>query len=287
MSNTLDSYSNWARVFAPWRGRAKGSRYRYKCAQIGLESQHTPSKLNFVRESLTTADGYSGKFGGKSHINSIKTHYDEFKNKPEEIGNPLHEPIWDGLPINIEGLSAPDIVNALFGASPNGWMLGSMDLFIETPFTSAAKTIEYWNYRLLSHLYYICGKNYVISNPRESHLRAHWSMEYYLKTWGLSTIDPAATTTGPCPPLISCEEQDPIKTKTENCVLPFGTWIVADFPEPDDTLGWFNHLQEAIKAIILRDDGSFDILLSATVCVGFSFIYKASTNTYRVFIIVH
>lgn len=286
MLRRLDPKS-WIEDFGPNPKLTKRSRYRYKCASIGLETQHSPSKLNFERDTILTNDGLSGKFGGNNSINQIRDHHDVNKNTPGEIGDPLLEPVWDGMPVDISGLAANDIVTALYGASPNGWMLGAIDLWNESPFTTQAKTIEYFNYRMLSHFFYLCGVNHILSNPRESHLRAHWSMEHYLKTWGLATVDPAAPPFGPVPPLPACVEQDPAKTKTVNCVLPFGDWIVADFPEPSDTKGWFTHMQDALKNIILRDDGSFQKLLTATTCVGISFIRRSSTSTFRVFITTH
>lgn len=287
MSLKVEDYKSWAEIFAPSRKLSKRARYRYKCSSTGLEPQHSPSKLNFVREDITTADGITASFGGQAHINGIKNHYDVNKNTPYEIGDPLIEPPWDGLPRDLTGLSVTEIVDTLWPpTSPNGWLLGTRELFDEHPFTTQAKTIEYFNYRVLAHFLFLCGSNVAVANPRESHLRAHWSMEYFLKTWGLATVDPAAPPHGPCPPLPACNEQDPTKTMTPNCVLPLGDWIVADIPEPSDTKGWFTHLQDALKQIVLRNDGSFEKILNATQCVGFSFIRRNSTLTFRVFITV-
>jgi hypothetical protein len=310
----------WA-VFSPNTARKKegrgGGRRKSKCSTKFLETQPVPSLRTIMWDNLKyggglydgfpTADGFldprqyfTDPTWPELHehlVNIIKYHYNSNHQYAGHMAASMSPPgvdetgWWDGLPIDISGLSGQPLVDALY-SSPNGWIPGAVG--VELAEMESLDVFEYFNYRLMSHVKNVSGKSHIITTSIELQFLAFWTMLDNIITQGWVPTDPSVPLSGEVSNGIpTCDFQALHMREHANssndflpahCVLPHGKWVIASFPEPSGTSGFFTHLQNALKEIILRDDGVFDELMNAT-CFGFHWVGHTATNSWKVCIV--
>ena len=289
----MDLLKEWE-TFTPGNKRTRGGRRKRRyCFALGLESispSGAPLKYGpYLNAINIVGHGLTDDPGGWRGAHAVGSHFDISLHKPwHAIGviGPVETGeinYWDGQPINIEGLSGQNLVDAIW-SSPNNWILGAFNVEDENPINWNGYHLEYFPYRLISHLLFLTGNNPVISHPRQAYLLAHWTMRWHIQQW--ASDDTEAPFNGEVingiPP---CEEQTPhiLFFPDITCVQPMGKWVVASFPEPSATSNWFTFWQDALKEIALRNDGVFEEMLKAN-CFGFS-LTKLPGNIFKLWIV--
>lgn len=249
-----------------------------KCFGQNLETKHGSSKQDNPNEDINSLDAILINHNGASAFRTITDYHGGTASDHKPNTQPLFDEQaffpWNGVPRSTAGKTGQEIFDIIFAGSAHtpGWPLGGPDLWIELggPYSGSApnKDVEWWNYRMLSHLRFVCGYNPVVLHPRDHYLRAFWVMKWFFESYGLDTIDPAAPTDGvvDASQIPDCAAQallglDPVDYP--ECITPMGNWVMVQFDATQYIYGWWYLMAHAIGQIALRNDLVFNQLMSA------------------------
>ena len=293
------------RTFTPSTGDEKKKRSgrsarKDRCFGTHLQPRDSTPRHQYDPVPLMTLDHFTGDASGESAMHGIRGHFNINRNYPEQLlstnqlNNELAAHGWSGQTYDTTGWTGQQFWDLLYEPSTrsgdqgdNKWCLGAYETFQTVPFVhNNFDEIAYYNYRLLSNIRFICGYNPVLLHPPGHYWLAFRVMIWHLNTYGAITVDPSAPVKGD----VTLEQipepaiQDLSASKLLYTQPPMGKWVCGDFPRPDSRSGWFTHFPNVLKDVILREDGSWEELLTAG-SIGVSWFYDGPSETFKCFIV--